>query len=112
MKNVYIAKGCWINALGGITIGSNVMIAPYCVLATTKHTYADGAFKHGKTILKPIVVSRGTWIASHCTITQNITIAESNLIAANSVIVKDTKPCKIYAGVPAKEIKDIDFEEN
>ena len=111
-NNVYIAKGCWLNALGTIEIKDDVMLAPYCVLATTRHTYKNGSFKYGKTILKKIIISQGAWVSAHCTITQNVTVGKSNIIAANSVVVKDTKDFKMYAGVPAKEIKDIEYEKN
>ena len=109
-NNVYIAKGCWLNALGTIEIQDDVMLAPYCVLATTKHTYKNNSFKYGKTILKKILISKGSWISAHCTIVQNVIIGKSNIIAANSVVTRNTKDFKIYAGVPAKEIKEIEYE--
>lgn len=109
--NVYIAKGCWVNALGGLLIGNNVMIAPYCVLVTTKHTYKNDSFRDGQTILKQIEILHGSWIAAHSTIVQGVKIGKGNLIAANSVITDDTLDYKVYAGVPAREVKDININE-
>ena len=40
---------------------------------------------YGKTILKPIVIGAGCWIASTCTITAGTKIGKGTLITANSV---------------------------
>ena len=37
-SDVYIAKGCWLHATGGITIHDEVMLAPYVVVVTGNHT--------------------------------------------------------------------------
>ena len=39
-----------------------------------------------------------------------ITLAEGSVVGANSVLTRDTEPWGIYAGSPAKRIRDRDYE--
>ena len=61
----------------------------------------------GKHIYHDIVVEDGAWIGASCTILPNVTIANGCVIAAGSVVTKSTEPNGLYAGVPAKRIKDL-----
>ncbi len=40
--DVYLAKGTWLNALGGVEIEAEVMVGPYCVISSTNHGFRDG----------------------------------------------------------------------
>jgi chloramphenicol O-acetyltransferase type B len=46
------------------------------------------------------------WIGYGCTILSGITIGTGSIIAAGSIVTKNVKPYSIYAGVPARKIKD------
>jgi chloramphenicol O-acetyltransferase type B len=46
------------------------------------------------------------WVGYGCTILSGITIGTGSIIAAGSVVTKSVKPYSIYAGVPARKIKD------
>jgi len=35
--NVYIACGCWIQGVGGVTLEDEVMLGPFTVLASSDH---------------------------------------------------------------------------
>lgn len=105
-ENVYFAKGAWINALGTISIANEVMLGPYVVIVTTKHNFINGSAFNAGSELKSVKIGRGTWIASHCTITSGVSIGSGCLIAANSVITKDFDNNLVVGGVPAKVLKD------
>jgi acetyltransferase-like isoleucine patch superfamily enzyme len=53
----------------------------------------------------PTVVKRGASIGSNATILCGITIGENALIGAGSVVTKDVPPNTIFAGNPAKQLK-------
>lgn len=105
-SDVYIAKGSWLNAIGGITICDEVVLAPYVVMSSNNHGFKDGSVKRGGAHPAPIEIGYGTWLASHVVIAAGVCIGEGNLVAANSVVTKSTKANSIQAGVPAKHIKD------
>lgn len=103
-SNVYMAKGCWINALGQVNINSDVMLAPYVVIASTRHTFKDGSVSKGKSEFKKVDIGSGTWIAAHSTVIAGVSVGSSSIVAANSVVVKSFGPRNIVSGVPAKTI--------
>lgn len=105
--NVYLAKGCWFNGLGGITIGNDVNFGPYCVVVTTKHLLKNGSVHLGGTEFLPVFVGDGTWIASHVTLTSGISVGCGCVVAANSVVTKDVESESVVGGVPARFIKGI-----
>ena len=104
--NVYIAKGCWINSIGGVEIESEVMLAPYTVMSSNNHGFKDGSVKRGGAHPAPISIGYGTWLAAHVVVAAGVTVGKGNVIAANSVVTKDTPDNVVVAGVPAKPIKE------
>lgn len=103
--SVYIAKGSWINAIGGITFENEVVLAPYVVMSSNNHGFKDGSVKRGGAHPGPITIGFGTWIASHSVVAANVAVGKGNLVAANSVVTKSTPDNSVQAGVPAKHIK-------
>ncbi|MGL5020664.1 MAG: CatB-related O-acetyltransferase [Mycoplasmatales bacterium] len=69
-------------------------------------------FKEGKDSSSkgPIIVEDDVWIGINSTILSGVTIGKGSIIAAGSVVTKDTKPFWIYGGNSAKPIKPR-FEE-
>ncbi len=43
--NVYIAYGSWIHGLGGVSLGNEVMLAPYSVVVSTNHTKEGRSYR-------------------------------------------------------------------
>ena len=79
-------------------------IAP-CV-ATSNDNYmarSKERFKH----FKGVTVKKGGRIGLNATILPGKIIEEDSLVAAGSVVTKDTPPKKIVMGVPAKEWRDV-----
>jgi len=52
------------------------------------------------------VIEDDVWIGYGSTIMSGVRIGQGSIIAAGSVVTKDAEPYSIYAGVPAKKIKD------
>ncbi len=105
-SNVYIAKGCWINAIGGVNIGNEVVLSPYVVIASSNHGFKFDSVQKGGAHLSPIVINIGSWIASHAVISAGVVVGKGNIVGANSVVTKNTPDNVLVAGVPAKIIKN------
>ena len=54
----------------------------------------------------PIILKRHAIVGANSTILPGVTIEEGTSIGACSLILKDTKPWKVYVGSPAKIISD------
>lgn len=105
-NDVYLAKGCWLNAMGKLIIDDEVVIAPYVVISTLQHVFKDKSVRFGGSISGPIFIGKGSWLASHSSVKCGVSIGRGNLIAANAFVISDTPDYKIVGGVPAKVIKD------
>jgi len=106
--NVYFASGVWLNAMGKMTIEDEVVIGPYVVISTGIHTFKNDSVKQGGTIMEPVTIKRGSWLAAHVSVRAGVTIGFGVLVAANAVVTKDTENNVIVGGVPAKFIKKRD----
>ena len=109
--NVYIAKGSWMNAMGGIEIEDEVVIAPYVVISSLTHIYKDNSVRFGGSAAAPVKIGRGTWLAAHTSIKSGVSVGRGNLVAANAFVAKDTPDNVICGGVPAKLIGEVKNEE-
>jgi maltose O-acetyltransferase len=104
--NVYIATGCWLHAWGGIIIEDEVQLGPYAILVTGDHTRELGSYRYGPSVLAPIHLCRGSWVAAHATVAKGVTVGRGALIAANSVATRDIPEYSVAGGVPARILKN------
>jgi acetyltransferase-like isoleucine patch superfamily enzyme len=100
-RNCHVGRHCQIDARGGITIGSNVVIASFTVLVTADHDIEDPGFT-GR--LAPIAIHDRAWLATRVTVTKGVTVGEGAVAAAGSVVIDDVPPWAIVAGVPARVV--------
>lgn len=106
--NVFINDNFWCNAKGGITISDDVLIGPNVVIHSSNHNFEDPrvAIRHqGHTDL-PVRVGRDVWIAAGCTILPGSVIPEGCVIAAGAVVTGRLERSGVYAGVPARLIRE------
>lgn len=106
-ENSFINWQNFLDLNDNITIGNNTLIAMRCNFITTFHDIGPHEFRGGKSRTAPIVVGNGCWIGAHCTILPGVKIADGCVIAANSLVTKDTEPDGLYVGSPAKRIKTL-----
>ena len=105
-NDVYIARGCWLNSMAGLRIEDEVVLAPYVVISTTQHVFKNNSVRFGGSIAKPVLIGKGSWLASHVSVKCGVEIGKGNLIASNASVVKSTPDFKILGGVPAKVLKE------
>jgi carbonic anhydrase/acetyltransferase-like protein (isoleucine patch superfamily) len=111
----------WFNAVlrgdvNSIIIGNKVNIQDnatiHCTYQKTKTIIADNvsighnAIVHGCTIEENVLIGMGAIVMDNCYIEKNA------LIAAGAVVLEGTRveAGSIYAGVPAKKVKQLDAE--
>nr|WP_298994234.1 acyltransferase [uncultured Polaribacter sp.] len=112
-SHVYIGPGAYFSTSHSIIkIGSKVMFGPNVSLLGGNHNISilgkymiDIEIKTEETDA-PIILEDDVWIGSGVTILKGVTIGEGSVIAANSLVNKDVESYSIYAGIPAKKIKD------
>ena len=116
-KNFYIGKYSIIET--NCVIGDNVIIANNVgIVGKYDHNYQqigtpvrlskcirdfDYNWKGSNEIT---FIGNDVWIGYGAIVMSGVTIAEGTIIAAGSVVTHDTEAYSIYAGVPAKKIRD------
>jgi len=121
--DVVMGKECsvWFNAVvrgdvNSIRMGDKVNVQDgaciHCTYQKTKTTIGNNvsighhAIVHGCTIEDNVLIGMGAIIMD------NVVIGKNSIIAAGAVVLENTqvKAGSIYAGVPAKKVKDISQE--
>ena len=60
---------------------------------------------------RPIRIGRNVWIGFDCCVLPGVTIGESSVVGARSVVVEDVPPYTLVAGNPARHIRAIENDE-
>lgn len=108
-KNSYCNSLCFFDLTNDITIKDNCCVAMQVSFINATHEIGKSEFRGSTGYSKPIVVEDGCWICSRVTILPGVTIGRGCVIAAGALVVSDCEPNGLYAGVPAKRIKDLDI---
>lgn len=107
-KNSFVGhKTLFMGGESSIKIGENCDISSNVSLICGSHEIGTVNRRGGKGISNDIIICDGVWIGYGSTIMGGITIGESSIIAAGSLVNKNVPKNTIYGGVPAKEIKKI-----
>lgn len=89
----------------GVRIGQDVMIAPHVMIAAGNHEYKDLTKPmrfSGSTSRGAIIIEDNVWVGANSVITDGVHIGYGSIIAAGSVVTKNTNPYDVVGGVPAK----------
>lgn len=60
---------------------------------------------------KPVVIESNVWLGDNVVVLPGVTIGSGSIIGANSVVSKDVPKNTISVGVPAKVIKEYNFDK-
>ena len=102
--DVFINRGCEIYAGESVTMGNNATVAPNVVVRDSDmHSVGEDETKRG-----PVDIGPDTWIGTGTIILKGVTIGESAVVGAGSVVTDDVPPNTLVAGVPASPVREIE----
>ena len=104
-SDVYIAYGCVLIATDVIRIENQVMLGPYCVIASGNHTIANDSFRYSESLLAPIRIGYGSWLGAHVVVTAGSVVGNGSLIAAGAVVNKNIPAHVLAGGIPARVLR-------
>lgn len=103
--NCFIGKNCILDGRFGITIEDNVNMSDYSAIWTMQHDTDDPDFGcEGQ--CGNVVIGKRVWLCFRSIIMPKVKIGEGAVIAAAAVATKDCDEFGVYAGIPAKKIKE------
>ncbi|MGH9878098.1 MAG: acyltransferase [Nitrososphaerales archaeon] len=112
-SNVFINVNGFFDGSEYIYFEEFVRVGPHVKILTGSHTVNPGVLRrsgNSKTMNLPVTIKRGAWIGMGAVILPGVTISEGCVIGAGSVVVHSTESNGLYAGNPAKRIKDLPTE--
>ena len=86
-----------------VLIGSNAVISQYSYICTAGHDYTSRSMDF---YAKPIVIGSFSWLAAGVMVCPGVFISDGSVVGARSLVAADLAEWAVYAGVPARKIKD------
>jgi maltose O-acetyltransferase len=106
---VFINVGFYHDGYDMLQIGANVRIGPFVRVITATHEIGPSKQRGQiEVVSNPVEIKEGCWIGSGVTILPGVTIDRGCVVAANSVISETTEPDGLYAGNPARRVRELD----
>ena len=100
-----------------IHLHRNVSIGAGCRIFDTDFHPINPKYRFGvtrddsKTKTAPIDIGEGAFIGAGVTILKGVSIGKYCVVGAGSVVTKSIPPFEIWAGNPAKKVKDLKLED-
>ena len=117
---IRIGAGCFLNigvmvaSTGFVEIGDHCMLANGCFVSDGDHRFDDPHRPvpwQGFTTKGPTRLGDNVWCGANVVVTSGVEIGERSVIGANSVVTKDIPPFSVAAGVPARVLRPIKYQE-
>jgi acetyltransferase-like isoleucine patch superfamily enzyme len=112
-ENVDLQNSFLNTVCGTIKIGDLSFCGQNCMFITGKHDYTKRGWERRAhpDSGNDIEIGVGVWIGSGAIILGGVRIADHAVIGAGAVVTSDCPCAGIYAGVPARLIKPIEFSK-
>lgn len=86
-----------------LTIGSHAVISQGAYLCGATHLYNEPSFR---LVSYPMTVGAYAWVCARATVSPGVNVGDGAILALGSVATKDLEPFGIYAGMPARKVKE------
>lgn len=114
---VNIGDNTYVNALtrfgpngSSVIIGNQCLIGPNVSFETGGHSLIFDKEQGRGHSSKKILIKEKVWIGANVVVLQGVTVGSRSVIAAGAVVICDIPPDSLWGGVPAKEIKKIEYD--
>lgn len=102
-EHAVIGPGVICYCMDRITIGDYAIVSQRSHLCGGTHDPDD---PHFQLLPKPIAIGSKAWIASEAFVAPGVCIGEGAIVGARGVAIKDVPGWEIWAGNPARKIRD------
>ena len=85
------------------TIGSHAIISQGAYVCGATHTYNDPGFQ---LVSMPMRLGAYSWVCARAIVSPGVNLGQGAILGLGSLATKDLEPFGIYAGVPAKKVKE------
>ena len=115
-NNVEVGNHSTISSLNSVIIKDGVLTGPHVFISDHNHEYHNPyihIYKQGLMACEGsrVLIGEGTWLGTNVVVVGNVHIGKQCVIGANSVVTKDIPDYCVAIGIPAKVIKEYDFNK-
>jgi maltose O-acetyltransferase len=103
---VRLNYGTSIGCTGRITLGDRVRVGPYVMIVD--NDFHDIYDRNIRPKPRPVVIEDDVWLGAKVCVLPGVTIGRGAIIGTGAVVNRDVPAFSIYAGVPAKLVKQLD----
>ncbi|MGC7870016.1 acyltransferase [Desulfosporosinus sp. SYSU MS00001] len=104
--NCVISTYCILDGRNGIEFGDNVVLGSGVHIWTEEHGLNDPLFGVQNENRAPVVMKSHAWVCSDSTLLPGVIVGEGAVVASRACLTKDAEPFGVYAGIPARKIKE------
>lgn len=105
-NNSGIGENSFIQDIGQVKIGDNVLMGPDIMIFTANHSIEKSKLINEQGyIVKDVKIENDVWIGARSIILPGVTVGQGSIIAAGSIVTKDIDEYSIVGGNPARFIK-------
>ncbi|GAA1432557.1 hypothetical protein GCM10009616_22310 [Microlunatus lacustris] len=104
---VFIGRRCTLSP--GVRIGSYTMLASGVAIVGDDHNWLDPEQPmqfSGRPPQRRTEIGADVWLGHGTIVMRGLRIGDGAIVAAGSVVTKDVPPREIWAGVPARKLRD------
>jgi len=101
----FVNQQCFFEALAPIRIGRFCQIGMATMIITSHHRITgEGA---GAEVNLPVTIGDRVWLGARSMVLPGVTIGDRVIVAAGAVVTRDLLEPAVYAGVPARRVRDL-----
>lgn len=107
-SDVFINVGFFFDGYDQCTIGNRVRVGQFVRVITATHEVGPPEQRGVVEVTgRPVCIEDACWIGSGVTILPGVTVKRGCVVAANSVVMDSTEEDGLYAGYPARRVRDL-----
>lgn len=103
----FVNHACFFDGSAPITIGRNCSLGYQVMLIASTHAIGASSARAGTDEAAPVTIGDGVWVGARATILAGVSVGSGCIIAAGAVVTTDCEPDGLYAGVPARRVKNL-----
>lgn len=107
-NHCFFNRNCSITSNKSIQIGNNCMFANNLVIVDHDHKVIDD-IPSVELVSNEIIIGNNVWVGANVTILKGVKIGNNTIIAAGAVVNKNCDPYSVYAGIPARKVKNLKY---
>lgn len=88
-----------------LTIGSHAVISQGAYVCGATHLYNEPSFR---LVSFPMRIGAYAWVCARATVSPGVNVGDGAVLALGSIATKDLEPFGVYAGMPARKVKERD----